>query len=180
METRLRHFLDELADVQWFAHLGRPSPRDSEVLCIYGWLTWPGPEDPGSEMLAAYNRKRKDDLFARGLPEGFEIQTAWDTIHAAALRSAKARVAYDESGDAWDGPNAAAWGGAFCAALVGCRRLVGGEAEAPSPGVMQWTLENEWSWYVAGHWPCMYYWPWGHARIDVAERTGMAKRLVVY
>ena len=126
-------------------------------------------------------QKRKDDLFERaGSPDGFDIQTAWDAIHAAVLQSAKARVPYNESGDAWDGPNAAAWGAAFCAALVGCRRLVGGAAEHPAPGVMQWTPEYEWSWFEAGHWPCMYYWPWGHARIDVAERTGRAKRLVVY
>jgi hypothetical protein len=181
METTLPHFLDELASVRWFANLGKPSPRDPEVFRIHDWLAWPGPEDPGSEMLAAYNQKRKDDLFARvRLPSGFETQAAWDAIHAPALQAAKARVPYDEAGDAWDGPTAAAWCAASCAALVGCRRLLGGAAEQPASGVMQWTLENEWSWFVAGHWPCMYYWPWGHAGIEVAERTGMAKRLVVY
>src|SRR5687767_9237519 len=106
MDTTLRHFLDELATVPWFANLGKPSPRDPEVFRIYDWLTWPGPEDPGSEMLAAYNQKRQDDLFAPGkVTNGFDVRPAWDAIHAAALQAAKARLPYNESGDAWDGPN---------------------------------------------------------------------------
>jgi hypothetical protein len=181
MEPRLSHFFDELADIPWFANLGRPSPRDPEVFRIYDWLTWPGPEDPGAEMLAAYHMKWRDDVFACGeVPDGFDMKRTWDAIQTAALQLTKAHLPYDEAQDAWYGPNAAAWSAAWSAALVGCRRLIGGKSDGSSTRFMQWTPENEWSWYEAGHWPCMYYWPCEHTRIAVAERTSEAKVLVVF
>jgi hypothetical protein len=172
-------FIEQLDAIPWFANLGKPSPRDPEVFRIYHWETWPGPEDPGSEMQSAFHMKWHDDLFKAAEPI-HGLREAWQTIHDCVLRLTKASVAYDEQEDVWFGPNAAVVQAAFTAALVGCTILRDGGLKEMDSARMQWTLSNEWSWYQAGHWPCMYYWSWGHADIGVAHRTGGAKRLVIY
>ena len=170
---------DRIADKPYSdSLLGKPSSRDEEVFRIYHWDTWPGPEDPGSELQSAFLKRRYDDLFKAVKPlPGFG--EAWQTIHDRVLKLTKVLIPYNEEEDAWFGPNAAVWQAAFSAALVGCTILRGGKLKGKNNSRMQWALSNEWSWYLAGHWPCMYYWPWGHADISVAHRTGGSKRLIV-
>jgi hypothetical protein len=177
--TSVAKFIELLDLIPWFARLGRPSPRDPEVFRIYDWRAWPGPEDPGSEMQSAFLMQRHDDLFKAAKPIA-GLQETWQTIHDQVLRLAKTSVAYDENEDSWFGPNAAVWGAAFTAALVGCTILRDGALSEENSDEVQWTLSSEWSWYSAGHWPCLYYWPWGRSNIAVARRTGGAQRLVVY
>src|SRR5262245_28051997 len=50
----MRRFFDGLPHIPWQANVGQPSPRDAEVFRFYSWETWPGPEDPGTEMLCTY------------------------------------------------------------------------------------------------------------------------------
>jgi hypothetical protein len=172
-------FIEQLEAVPWFANLGKPSPRDEEVFRIYHWDTWPGPEDPGSELHAAFLQHWHDDLFQPG--KGLsDLRQAWEAIEGAALRLAKASVPYKEEEDTWHGPTAAAWHAAYTAALVGCTLRRDGRLKPSADARMQWTLSNEWSWFLAGHWPCQYYWPWGHSDIGAAHRTGGPKRLIVY
>ena len=58
----IESFIDRLANIPWLANLGKPSTRDDEVFRIYRWQTWPGPEDPGSEMQSAFQMKWKEEL----------------------------------------------------------------------------------------------------------------------
>jgi hypothetical protein len=177
--SSITKFIEQLDAISWFVNLGKPSSRDPEVFRIYDWRAWPGPEDPGCEMQTAFLMHRHNDLFASTANDP-SLRESWQTIHDRVLHLTKLAVAYDEHEDAWFGPNAAVWQAAFTAALVGCKIIRDGELKADGNADTQWTLPNEWSWYLAGHWPCMYYWPWGHSTITVARRTGGYKRLVVY
>lgn len=177
--TAVAKFIEQLDAIPWFANLGSPSPRDQEVFRIYHWEAWPGPEDPSSEMQTAFLLRWHDDLFHMG-PSSAGLREAWQNIHDQVLRLTKPAVGYDESQDVWFGPNAAVRQAAYTTALVGCTVLRDGGLTEAGGARNQWTLSNEWSWYRAGHWPCMYYWPWGHVDAAVADRTGGAKRLVVY
>jgi hypothetical protein len=177
--SSVANFIEQLDAIPWFSNLGKPSLRDSEVFRIYDWCIWPGPEDPGSEMQSAFLMERHNDLFKTVEPIP-ALRDTWQTIHDGVMLLTKASVPYNEQQDAWFGPNAAVWQAAFTAALVGCTILRDGELKVEDCARMQWTLSNEWLWYLAGHWPCMYYWPWGYASIAVARRPGGEKRLVVY
>lgn len=175
----VEQFIGQLETVPWFANLGRPSPRDGHVFRIHHWDTWPGPEDPGSELHHVFLQYWQDDLFK---PEtGMSgVRETWETIRRSVLRLAKSSVPYKEDEDPWYGPTAAVLHAAHTAALVGCSLRRNGGLPPSGDARMQWTLSNEWSWFLAGHWPCMYYWPWGHASISIADRTRGSKRLVVY
>jgi hypothetical protein len=187
--TSIETFIQQLDAIPWFANLGRPSDRDQEVFRIHNWQTWPGPEDPGSAMQNSFHMRWHDNLFLKSTKTIPCLRKAWETIYKHVLRLAKPTVVwYDEQGDAWFGPNAAVWSAAYTASLVGCTILRDGGLDEVDlqerrlhtlSANVQWTLANEWSWYQVGHWPCMYYWPW-RADIDVAHRTGCAKRLVIY
>ena len=61
--TSVETFLRQLETIPWFANLGKPTSRDEEVFRIYHWHTWPGPEDPGSELQSAFHMRWRDDLF---------------------------------------------------------------------------------------------------------------------
>ena len=179
--TAIERFIATLEDVPLFEQLGKPSRRDREVFRIYDWDTWPGPENPGSELQAAYHSLWRERLF-----EGVESQLAeeldalWDEIHATVLSLARLKVEYDDAQDAWYGPNNAAWSASWMASLVGCTMVKRGSLEQGVNPEMQWTLHNEWSWYAEGHWPCMFYWPWGYTDIQAVEGTSGHRRLVIY
>jgi len=177
--TRTDNFIDQLDKIPWFASLAKPSLRDNEVFRIYHWDSWPGPEDPGSEMQAAFHEKWKTELVNAADSQAIEVFWA---IRERVLQIAKTTIPYDVNQDVWYGPNAAVLAAAHAAALVGCAILRDGELKVDTDlqnARKQWTLANEWSWYLEGHWPCIYYWPWGHAKVEVAERTGCFRRLVV-
>jgi hypothetical protein len=175
----IESFIDRLANIPWLANLGKPSTRDDEVFRIYRWQTWPGPEDPGSEMQSAFQMKWKEELVK---PTDIQAIEVFRRIRERVLQITKAVVPFEEKQDVWYGPNAAVLAAAFTAGMVGCAVLQDGELKAHSALLesrKQWTLANEWSWYLEGHWPCQYYWPWGHSTVEVADRTGCFRRLVV-
>lgn len=145
-------FLASLERVPWFERVGLPASRDPEVFRIYSWETWPGPADPGSELQALYYHKWRDDLFQPAAPSW--LTTLWETIHSTTLAAAQQKVPYDPAQDTWYGPNAAVWSASFVAALAGCTLAKHGYLGAATPACLQWTLAQEWSWYVEGHWPC--------------------------
>lgn len=180
-------FIGQLDAIPWFTNLGKPSPRDQDVFRIYHWGTWPGPEDPGSSMMSEFHMQWRDDLFesARSLPS---LREAWQTIYEYVLHLTKPFVPYDEQEDAYFGPNAAVWSAAYTAAVVGCIIVRDGSLDEVDSHerllhvhstTVEWNLSNEWSWYQAGHWPCLYYWPW-RANIASARRSGAFKKLVIY
>lgn len=171
-------FVASLNQIPWLRHLGRPSPRDHEVFRIYSWTTWPGPEDPGAELQASYYRRWKNEVFGIDDYTSVPHDALWTTIHDTVFAAARLAVPYNDNEDAWYGPNAAVWEASYCAALVGCTIRMYGQMPPPSEG--QWTLMNNWSWFAAGHWPCLYFWSWGYTDLAAVERTHVSKRLVVY
>jgi hypothetical protein len=179
--TTSEEFVAGLDHIPWFERLGQPSPRDREVFRIYDWNVWPGPEDPGSDIQQLYYTFWYDTLFEATDPKLSErLKSLWKTIHDKTFSIVRLKVPYNNAEDTWYGPNAAAGSASWLASLVGCTLARYGRLEAKNNSEVQWTLSNEWSWFVEGHWPCMYYWPWGYTDIRAAERTGVPKLLVVY
>jgi len=176
--TSIGDFIGQLDRVPWFANLGKPSPRDPAVFRIYHWSTWPGPEDPGSEMQQAFLMKRYDELFgsAHRIPG---LRETWKMIEERVIRLAKPCVPFKEDEDVWYGPNMAVFQAAYTTALVGCTILRDGHLEEGTDPRMQWTLAYEWWWYRAGHWPCMYYWPY-RFDIEAENRAGYPHLIIVY
>ena len=171
-------FVKSLDDIPWLRRLGEASPRDHEVFRIHSWDTWPGPEDPGAEIQSSYRRKWRNEVF------GIDDYTAkpeddlWTAIEGKVFALARVAVPYEEKEDAWHGPNAAVWSASWVAALVGC--TIREHGALPAELGRQWTLANEWSWFVAGHWPCAYFWSWGYTELAAVERTHVNKPLVIY
>src|SRR5262249_28842370 len=114
-------FLRQLEQIPWFANLGRLSSRDDEVFRICHWHTWPGPEDPGSSMQAAFHMSWRNSLFEATTDEQASYMKQLEKdIRDITLGITKLRVPYDEDQDVWHGPTAAAWFAAKTAALAGC------------------------------------------------------------
>ena len=86
------------------------------------------------------------------------LSTLWKEIDKRVVDIARQNVPYRVDEDPWYGPNAAVWSAAFTASLIGCTLFKYGSLPVIANTTSQWTLANEWSWYQAGHWPCMYYW----------------------
>src|SRR6266498_2524910 len=104
----------------------------------------------------------------------------WNRIHDTVFECARTAVPYHDEQDAWYGPNAAVWQARFTAALVGCMFAKYGQFPVPERQSSHWTLQHEWEWFVEGHWPCSYFWLWGYTQLEVVERTGTPRRLIVY
>ncbi len=141
-------FLAQLETVPWFCNTGRPARPDATVERISAWEEWPGPEEPAIGELSF----RHQDLYERIMAEAGQQRTAltglWEAIHAAVFQRAASRVPYDAKQDAWHGPTTAVWQAAWTAGLIGlCLRT--GRGVPPE-------LQEQWSWYVRGHWPSGY------------------------
>ena len=175
----LEQFIALLDRIPWFKRLGQPSTKDIEVFRIYSWKTWPGPENPGAEIQSANYQRWRDELFgAETLPSDDPVMILWDQIQTKVMALAKLNVPYHDEQDAWYGPNAAVWSAGWVAALVGCA-LLKKRYKIQTPA-SQWTLEYEWEWFAEGHWPCCYYWAWGYTERAAIDRTGGARRIVVF
>jgi hypothetical protein len=179
----LDQFVTGLETIPWFKRLGEPSVRDIDVLRIYSWQTWPGPENPGATIQAEYHSQWLEELFQSETPPPDDPLTKlWESINDKVMALARINVPYYDEEDPWYGPNAAVWQAAYVAALIGCTlakhgRLIQVQPKRPSS---QWTLENEWWWFQRGHWPCCYFWSWGYTELDAVERTGGPRLLIVY
>ena len=173
----IESFLMEIDDVPWFANVGKPSELDGQALRITSWEAWPGPETPGSELMAEADKDRRARLLAPGDPP--QIEALWQRIHERVFMQAIPRVPWKDGEDAWYAPSTAVWGAAWKAALVGISGSLGIDLDQGNLGG-EWTLAAEWRWLRAGHWPCMYFWQWGHASLAIAARTYEARQLVVF
>jgi hypothetical protein len=177
----VNQFLAKLEHIPWFKQLGQASIHDIDVFRIYTWQTWPGPEDPGATIQAQYYRRWHDDLFQTSTPLLDDPLTQlWNRIHDTVFERTRTIVPYQDDQDAYYGPNAAVWQASFTAALVGCVFAKYGQFQVPERADSQWTLQHEWKWFVEGHWPCSYFWPWGYTDLEAVERTGVPRRLIVY
>jgi hypothetical protein len=62
----IESFLIEIDQISWFANLGKPSRLDGQALRIKSWEAWPGPETPGSGLMAEAAEARRARLLAVG------------------------------------------------------------------------------------------------------------------
>jgi hypothetical protein len=145
----LAHFIASLSGTPWFLNLGKPHPRDSEVVRIMRWEEWPGPEQAWGHWLGRYQSIVREHIEADYHSQRAELDELWDRIHGVVMTFASANVRlYDPAADSWYGPTACVWNAAYTACLVGWHLLL----HRPIPE----RLAAEWAWYVDGHWPCDY------------------------
>lgn len=52
-----------LSEVEWFVHLGEPSPWDDGCVRISSWQEWPGPENALVEAFALTFQNLRDLIF---------------------------------------------------------------------------------------------------------------------
>jgi hypothetical protein len=164
-----------LAGVEWFAHLGEPSPWDGGGVRISAWEQWPGPENALIAALALSFQDLRDGIFAACPPTAADdLQVLFDRVNAGVVSRAGAAVPlFDPAEDAWYAPTQCAWDAGYAAALIACVLACGW----PVPE----DLVEVWNWYEAGHWPS------GFAREPGDDRAGRSgerlvspRRLLVY
>jgi len=177
--TSSESFLIEIDQIPWFANVGKPSELDGQALRITSWEAWPGPETRGGALMQEAQVERHERLLAAG--DRPQIEALWQRIHDRVFMQAIPRVPWKDNEDAWYGPNAAVWGAAWNAALVGISGSLGNDLDQGSLGG-EWTLAAEWRWLRAGHWPCLYFWQWGETSLAMAARSRphRARQLIVF
>ncbi len=142
-------FIALLRDIPWFMNLGKPHPRDHQVVRIWDWKEWPGPEGAHGQWFGQLHPLVQARLLAAhpGREQEFNgtFNMIRETVEALAIPNVPA---YEADEDAWHGPTACVWGAGFLAALVGCHILL----KEPVPA----TIADEWAWLADGHWACDY------------------------
>jgi hypothetical protein len=154
----LGDLLAQLEEIPWFSNIGTPTPAGAGVERIYSWEDWPGPEEPPIRELSVRQQGLYDSIMkdAGGLQGA--LSSLWDRIHATVLHAAARKVPYDPGQDAWHGPSTAVWQAAWTAGLIGlCLRS--GRPVPPE-------LQEQWTWFVRGHWPS------GYVNLDAGGRPG--------
>lgn len=147
-EDEVNNFIAQLEEVPWFSNLGRPVSSEEEVVRIATWDDWPGPEEPAILELSSRQQELFDEIMEGAGEQAPQLKMAWDEVHAVVFRTASVRVPYDPAEDAWHGPTAAVWQAAWTAGLIALCL----QTSRPIPA----ELEEQWSWYVRGHWPSGY------------------------
>lgn len=145
---RVEHFVAELDSIPWFSNIGKPMPPDAGIERIYRWEEWLGPEMPGNTRLHDQQQALYDSLMEEAGDEKEALVALWSRVHAAVLRAAAPKVPYDPNQDCYHAPTLAVWQAAWTAGLVGLCLALG----RPVPP----ELQEEWEWFVRGHWPSGY------------------------
>lgn len=145
----LVRFIDALPGVPWFLNVGKPHLRDHEVVRIHSWDEWPGPERGWCHWFGRYQSVVRERIEAEYSSRRTELEVLWTSIQESVLNLAAAKVPlFDRDRDTWYGPTACVWFAAYTACLASWHLMLW----CPLPE----RLFVEWTWYVAGHWPCDY------------------------
>ena len=140
-------FIQGLDAIPWFLSLGKPHPRDNEVVRIHSWEEWPGPETRLGYWFAQWQSVVEERIQAEESGRRTELEALWDRVHQVVFQRAAANVPlYDPEEDAWHGPTACVWHAAYTACLLSWHLLL--RRRIPE------RLADEWNWYTDGHWPC--------------------------
>jgi hypothetical protein len=142
------HFRALLGRVPWFAHLGKPHPRDESVERIDDWSDWRGPESTGGGAIGPEQSLWHEELLKADRSKRARIKKLWDEVTSECFRAVAKVFQEDLSGDPWDGPSNAAGHAAWVAATIACSL----ELAHPIPR----NALRQWAWFARGHWPCMY------------------------
>jgi hypothetical protein len=149
-DPAVAEFLAELESIPWFRNIGKLLPTDDGVKRILQWEDWPGPEDSAISQLAERQQALYDEIMASCGGDRQGLSRLWGHIHETVFRLAVPVVPCDPQQDAWHAPSTAVWQAACTAGLRGlCLHL-----RRPIPA----ELEEQWKWFVRGHWPSGYAW----------------------
>lgn len=165
----VERFVAELYSIPWFSNIGKPTPPEAGVERIYAWEDWLGPDEPGNSRLFEGQQRLYDSMMDGAGNEKERLAALWDRIHAAVFRAAAPRVPYDPNQDCYHTPSTAVWCAAWTAGLVGLCLA----SRRPVPP----ELQEQWEWFVRGHWPSGYASLGGWTMDDDDEEHG---RLVVF
>ena len=143
------HLPIEPTSVPWLANLGG-TIADKGVPRIFRWEDWPEPEDDAVLELSLRHQSLHDHLLEEAGERQAELLALWEQVQQATLAAAQHAILYNPQQDAWHAPTAAVWQAAWTAALVTLHHYT----NRPLPA----DLADQWTWYLHGHWPCMYAW----------------------
>lgn len=180
--TRRDHQLDArtagefeqgLAEVPWFAHVGKPSQWDGGCARIFAWEQWPGPENALGEAFGQALQEVHDQIFAACCDVAGDLEALFDRVRASAISYAGVAVPCDPGRDAWHAPTQCVHAAGYAAALIAC--VLACDWAVPED------LAEMWSWFEAGHWPAGF----AHEPGDrLNDRSGkhlvFPRRLLVY
>jgi hypothetical protein len=156
-DPALTKFLIELGSIPWFSNIGKSLPADTAAKQLRRWEDWPGPEEPTISELHERQQVLYEDMMAESEGRRKELLELWDRVHKTALTFASLAVPYDPDQDAWHGPTMAVWQAAWTAGLIAwCIYL-----RRPIPK----DLQEQWKWFVLGHWPSGYSVVWANDRL---------------
>ena len=136
-----------------------------------------GPEDPGVELMSLQAQKWHDQLFTSEDPL---LRSLWNEVHDRVLELVADKIPHKADQDPRHPPTAAAHSAAWMAAVWACTQFRMRRFTVEYDEGHQWTLPTIWWWFEEGHWPCGFYWPYGHTGLETTSRVGMPKLLVVY
>jgi len=142
-------FLAQLEKIAWFGQIGQRLPASDKSHQIFRWEDWPGPEDPSVSSMAYREQALYDELMEVVSPKDKEkASDYWNAVQNTVLRAAGAAVPYNADEDTWYAPNAAVWGAAWTAGLVGLCLLL--QHHIPQD------QQAQWMYFLQGHWPCAW------------------------
>jgi hypothetical protein len=126
-------------EVNLFSALG-VELSEPPIIRIRSWDDWPGPKDSRVETIHTHMQSLHDAIVFR------DTEPQWNRALRLTVDIARYLVPFDESQDAWYGPNIAVWSAAWVFAL----EEVHTAKSIPLPSEMRAQLY----WYERGHWPC--------------------------
>jgi hypothetical protein len=156
-DSVVEKFLKELESVPWFKNIGKPLPEVATARQFCRWEDWPGPEEPAIFELSKRLQSLYDEILARSAERREELTRLWDRVHKIVFTCASPAVPYDPDKDSWHGPTAAVWQAAWTAGLIAWCVLLGCQIPVE--------LQEQWEWFVRGHWPSGYAEVWADDRL---------------
>jgi len=158
LDPAVARFIQDVEAVPWFKNVGHPLPPNSNARQFHRWEDWPGPEDPAIFELSERQQALHDELLASAPEKREGLENLWERVSEIVIRLAASVVPYDANQDSWHGPTAAVWQAGWTAGLVAWCVLLG--RQVPEE------LQEQWRWFVLGHWPSGYTIVWADDRLS--------------
>jgi hypothetical protein len=105
--TRFAHLLRA---VPWFENVGKPHPGDNEVVRIWSWAEWHGPEQGYGDWFGRYQAVVREYLESKHSSQLSELDSTFQRIQKFVVDLAIPKVPeYRSDRDPWYGPTACVW-----------------------------------------------------------------------
>jgi hypothetical protein len=157
VDPAIARFIQEVEAVPWFNNVGQRLPAETNARQIHRWEDWPGPEEPAIFELSERQQVLHDELLASAPERRKELHNLWKRLNEIVISLAAKAVPYDANKDSWHGPNMAVWQASWTAGLVAWCLLLRRRVPAE--------LQEQWRWFVLGHWPSGYSVVWADDRL---------------